>query len=251
MDINKFKDRPIILYVLQILCVLITLNKIITTNFSQNHISVFSLASLLPILITFLWIFTSIGFLTLKSWGWGLFIGLIYFNVFILLNKLIFGQIDFSFGYLVPVLVGIIIIFLLNRKNVLAIYKIGNIKANQLSVEIINFAVLCIFLGLYLISEPIILNKLSSSSLVAKLYLLTIGLILVMSGIGVWNGKKVALFSIQPFLLFICLSSTYIMVKDVMSEQNYFSFLQVLFYISISWVMYIYWALFLKTKLKE
>jgi hypothetical protein len=249
MDISSPRKSPVLLIVLQILCVLMTLNVIFSfvmslykpiTQFNKPYVA-FS--------VSVVWIILCAGFLLKKRWGWLMFLGAVYFILLNNFNILVGIRIDITLFHFIAPLVGIVIIILMNSGGIVEVYDIASGADARLRARSANFAVFCMFCGLFLLTEPFTENILSTSDLMAKAYVILLGAIFGLSGTGLWFENRLAVKSIQPLLLFVLLSSGYILVRDWFSLNRFYKPEQIVFYILFSLIILLYWSVFLRTPL--
>jgi len=241
MDIHH--KNKINIYALQVICILIALNRIVTLSLALMHIGVSYQEALPPVLYTTLWVLAAFGLLMMKDWGWALLLGNI-FSIFLQAgHHLLFMESGVSFGLVFPASIGMIILTLLYTKSVLKAYRIDLTIGKQRPVSLVSYSIVSAFCGLFLIMEPLMFDRLTTSSILAKLFSTFIGLLLVITGVGIWLGEKLAIQSTQPVLLFVVLSGSIILIRDLFTNTAFFTISQSAFIISISLVLFIFWSI--------
>lgn len=243
------REKSILLIILQILCILMTINILITSTMTILRPINQTKDPLIPVIVSSIWIVICIGFLLKKRWGWLMFLGAVYFILLNNISILVAIRMEITVFHFIPPIIGIVVIILMNAGQILDKYRIGLEEYSRLTPSPANFAVFCMFCGLFLLTEPFTENLLSTSNLIAKSYVILLGVIFGLSGLGLWFEKRLASKAIQPLLLFIFLSSSYILIKDWLSVRGYFKAEQIVIYIFFSLIIFLYWSVFLKSKL--
>ena len=65
---------------------------------------------------------------------------------------------------------------------------------------------------------------------------------------GLWTGQKVARQAMQPLLLFVVLSSSFILIRDIISVKGILPIQQSLFYISLNLIFFLSWIFLFNKK---
>ena len=245
MNFQEFKNSPTVFKILVMACIALLLYMIFSfcrsLQFSHNIAR-----SLIQIL---LWIAITIGFYLAKKWAWVIFAVLTSFSILSLVHVLVSQRMPFNIFSLFSIIIGSLVLLGLNTKSVRELFQIDSRKEQIVAVEVTNFAILCVAIGMFIFIEILGISRITFSSIPAKLFIGFIGFIHILLGIGIWRLEKYAFQAALSFLAFTTISVSIILVHDFIEANRFLALNKSIFYITISLAMLIYWTKFVRTKI--
>ena len=246
MNFN-FREKPIIFKILLIICLFVAAMMIFSL-FRNMRFSTNITVSLLKI---FLWLFICVGFYKIQKWAWASLFVLVLFSILNIIHSLVSLRIEFNLFPLISIIIGALIIWALNVSSIRNLFQVDFRKGQNIISGITYFAVFCITIGLFLLTELLGINRIASSSISARLFIAFMGFVYLLLGIGIWQLNKIAFQAVHPVLIFTVLSASFILAYDFFVAKRFLALRNFFFYISISTSMLIYWVNFIRPKIPK
>lgn len=245
MDLQKFKEKPMVFKILQVACLLLAADAIFSL-FRNIKYSADISGSLISIV---LWCCVSVGFYMTKKWAWALYFTLLSFGILKTVYSLLIQATEFSLSRLVFISMILLIIWSLNIKTIRDLFKIDWKNDQQIPLGIRSFAVICLSVGLFFFVDTLGISRIAGISVPSKLFIGSLGLIYVLLGLGIWQLNKFAFQAVHAILIFSLLATLIVVVYGFFQTKRFLAMQNSLLCISISIGMLFYWVRYLRIKI--
>ena len=245
MNIQEFKARPVVYQALMAVC-LVLVFYLLFSFFNRMQYSHDLVRSGIQIV---LWIAVTIGFYLVRKWAWIVLAVLMSFSVLGLVHTFVSLRMPFHIFSLIPVAIAILILWGLNRKDMRDLFQVQSGKGRKVAVEVTNFAILCIAIGLFVFIEVLGNRQIRVNPTPVNLFIGFLGFIYILIGTGVWRLNTYAIQAALPILAFTTISLAIALVFDFMRDERFLALGKTIYYIFVSLAMLWYWLKSVRLKL--